>query len=114
MSGLQERESPRSFTAISRKRNCFVCGAEFDSFGERKCQPCLTPRCLQPVRRGDPLTVRETQVLRLVVQACTNKAIAYELHLSESAVKGHMGRLFAKAGVRGRGELMLWGLRVAE
>jgi len=114
MSGLQERETPRSFTAISRKRNCYLCGAEFDSFGERKCKLCQTPRCLQPVRRGDPLTLRETQVLRLVVQALANKEIAYELHLSESAVKGHLSRLFAKAGVRGRGGLMLWGLRVAE
>jgi PAS domain S-box-containing protein len=52
------------------------------------------------------LTARETTVLGLVVQGLANKEIASRLELSESAVKNTMRQLFAKTGVRARGQLV--------
>jgi PAS domain S-box-containing protein len=52
------------------------------------------------------LGTRELTVLRLVVQGLTNKEIAAHMEISESAVKNTMQQLFAKSGVRTRGQLV--------
>lgn len=52
------------------------------------------------------LSARETGVLRLVVQGMSNKEIASRMEISESAVKNTMQQLFAKSGVRTRGQLV--------
>ncbi len=58
-------------------------------------------------RRGQiPLTARETEVLRLLVQGLANKEIGARMDISESAVKNTMQQLFAKTGVRTRGQLV--------
>jgi DNA-binding NarL/FixJ family response regulator len=57
---------------------------------------------------GRPLTVRETQIVRLVADAKLNKEIASELHLSEGTVKVFLGPIFAKTGVRNRTALAVW------
>jgi ATP/maltotriose-dependent transcriptional regulator MalT len=48
------------------------------------------------------LTAREKQVLRLVAEGRTNKAIAAELVLSERTVDRHVSNIFAKLGVSSR------------
>lgn len=53
-----------------------------------------------------PLTSREVEVLRSVVQGLTNKEIASHLQISESAVKNTLQQLFAKTEVRTRGQLV--------
>lgn len=53
-----------------------------------------------------PLSTREVEVLRLVVQGLANKEIAAQLKISESAVKNSLQQLFAKAGVRTRSQLV--------
>lgn len=52
------------------------------------------------------LNIRETEVLRLLVQGLTNKEIASRMELSESAVKNALQQLFAKTGVRTRSQLV--------
>lgn len=52
------------------------------------------------------LGTREAGVLRLVVQGLSNKEIASRMEISESAVKNTMQQLFAKSGVRTRGQLV--------
>ena len=52
------------------------------------------------------LGAREAGVLRLVVQGLSNKEIASLMEISESAVKNTMQQLFAKSGVRTRGQLV--------
>jgi PAS domain S-box-containing protein len=47
-----------------------------------------------------PLTDRETNVLRSVVQGLANKEIATRMEVSESTVKNTLQQLFAKANVR--------------
>lgn len=52
------------------------------------------------------LNSKETEVLRLVVQGLANKEIAAQMTISESAVKHTLQQLFAKTGVRTRGQLV--------
>jgi DNA-binding NarL/FixJ family response regulator len=48
------------------------------------------------------LTERETEILRVLGQGWTNTEIAERLHLAESTVKTHVGRILAKTGSRDR------------
>ena len=56
--------------------------------------------------RYKPLTPREAQVLRFVVEGHSNKEIAGELDCSESAVKGILQQLFRKSGTSTRSQLV--------
>ena len=53
-------------------------------------------------RSDHELTRRETEVLRMVAEGLTNKAIATELFLSERTVDRHVSNLLAKLGVSSR------------
>jgi two-component system response regulator NreC len=61
-------------------------------------------------RRGDPeaLTVRETDVLKLIARGFTNRQIADELQLSVRTVETHRANLMAKLGISSRAELVHW------
>ncbi|MEV0443091.1 response regulator transcription factor [Streptomyces spectabilis] len=48
------------------------------------------------------LTDRERQILTVIGQGWTNTEIAARLHLAESTVKTHVGRILAKTGARDR------------
>ncbi|AQS68866.1 response regulator transcription factor [Streptomyces pactum] len=55
-----------------------------------------------PDPRLASLTDRETEILRVLGQGWTNTEIAERLHLAESTVKTHVGRILAKTGSRDR------------
>jgi two-component system, NarL family, response regulator YdfI len=57
------------------------------------------------------LTPREQEVLGLLAQGFSNKAIAARLFLSEHTVKFHMGTIFEKLNVSSRTEAVAMGLR---
>ncbi len=46
------------------------------------------------------ITRRDTEVLKLLVQGCSNREIAEELHISPRTVKQHLRTLFLRAGIR--------------
>jgi len=46
------------------------------------------------------VTARDEQVLRLLVQGCSNKEIASQLKISPRTVKQHLRTLFLRAGIR--------------
>jgi two-component system, NarL family, nitrate/nitrite response regulator NarL len=80
-------------------------------------QPWLDWRAVRPLiegvnRRAEEqrmqlsLTSRERVVLLAVFEGLSNKEIAMKLDLSESSVKAILHQLFAKTGVRSRGQLV--------
>ena len=46
------------------------------------------------------ITERDEEVLKLLVQGCTNKEIASELKISPRTVKQHLRTLFLRAGIK--------------
>lgn len=54
------------------------------------------------------ITRRDHEVLKLLVQGCSNKEIASELHISPRTVKQHLRMLFLRAGIKqGRKRVIL-------
>ncbi len=46
------------------------------------------------------ITPRDQEVLRLLVQGCSNKEIASHLNISPRTVKQHLRTLFLRAGIK--------------
>ena len=46
------------------------------------------------------ITQRDGEVLKLLVQGCSNKEIAAQLNISPRTVKQHLRTLFLRAGIR--------------
>ncbi len=54
------------------------------------------------------ITRRDQDVLKLLVQGCSNKEIAAELNISPRTVKQHLRTLFLRAGIKqGRKRVIL-------
>lgn len=62
----------------------------------------------EPAAPADGLSVRETQVLRLVASGLANKQVGRKLGISERTVKAHLGRVFRQLGVADRTSAALW------
>ena len=60
------------------------------------------------------LTPREEQVVALVADGLTNRAVASELGLSEHTIKKYLLRIFDKVGISSRVELVLYALSHGE
>lgn len=72
----------------------------------------LGPGVLAPANSSDPdyerLTPREKQILELVAQGRSNKAIAALLGVSENTVSVHRANLMAELGIHRTSELIVW------
>ena len=93
-----------------------LAGIRAVALGDAVVAPALTRRLLHAFTKAMPaadpvaaedqrlrgLTERELEVLRAVATGMTNSEIALELRLSESTVKTHVSRAFAKIGARDR------------
>ena len=62
-------------------------------------------------QQAPELSEREADVLALVAEGLTNRAISRELRISVSTVKYHLGHLREKLDVRGRHELIAHAVR---
>jgi two-component system response regulator NreC len=60
----------------------------------------------KPTIELEPITPREIEVLRLIVQGYTNRQIANELQISVRTVEGHRANLSEKLGLHSRVELV--------
>ncbi len=58
------------------------------------------------IERAQPLTPRQNEVLRGILDGLANKEIAWKLKASESSIKAVIQELFRKAGVRTRSQLV--------
>jgi DNA-binding NarL/FixJ family response regulator len=65
------------------------------------------PKDAGPPERLAELTVRETEVLRLIARGLSNAEIAGELVLGENTIKTHVRRVFAKLGLRDRAQAVV-------
>jgi two-component system, NarL family, nitrate/nitrite response regulator NarL len=74
-------------------------------------RPFLTQSASRLEWRG-VLTARQQEVMTLVCQGLSNKAIAHELRLSEGTVKLHVHNILVKAGVRSRREIIVAATRL--
>jgi DNA-binding NarL/FixJ family response regulator len=60
----------------------------------------------------EPLTPRETEVLRLLSGGYSNREIAAAMFLAEGTVKNHVSAVLLKLGVRDRTRAVLRGLEL--
>ncbi|HEX9371114.1 MAG TPA: response regulator transcription factor [Roseiflexaceae bacterium] len=75
--------------------------------GRAALEPGVAARVLERMaegERGEDLSARELEVLRLLVAGASNKTIAARLTLSENTVKSHISHIFGKLGVQSRAE----------
>ncbi|NIM68889.1 MAG: response regulator [Xanthomonadales bacterium] len=80
-------------------------------------KPAVTERLLKGLEnlqtefssldRPDPLTERETEILRLMAGGYSNKEIANSLGVAEGTVKNHVSNILSKMGVRDRTRAVL-------
>ena len=67
---------------------------------------------LLPDTAVDLLTEREQEVLQLVAEGLTNKAIAGQLHISDHTVKFHVNSIMTKLGAQSRTEAVVQATRL--
>ncbi len=85
--------------------------------GGSMVKPAVTERLLKGLQdmetdfssldRPDPLTERETEILRLMAGGYSNKEIANSLGVAEGTVKNHVSNILSKMGVRDRTRAVL-------
>ncbi len=83
--------------------------------GQVQLAPAAAARLMREVRAPEspePLTDRETDVLRLMAGGKANKEIAVELGISDNTVKTHVGNILAKLGVQSRTQAALYAAQV--
>lgn len=81
--------------------------------GQVQLSPAAAARLMREVRTPEPvmaqpLTERETDVLRLLAQGKANKEIAFELIIGEKTVKTHVSNILLKLGVQSRTQAALY------
>jgi DNA-binding NarL/FixJ family response regulator len=85
--------------------------------GGTMISPVVTERLLRGLKNAplpatpeyteEPLTSRETEILRLMTGGYSNREIASALELSEGTVKNHVSNILGKLGVRDRTRAVL-------
>ncbi|MFT6270451.1 MAG: DNA-binding NarL/FixJ family response regulator [Alphaproteobacteria bacterium] len=85
--------------------------------GETLIQPAITERLIQGLQgvKGEfesaempePLSKRETEILRLMAAGCSNKEMADVLFKSEGTIKNQVSSILSKVGVRDRTRAVL-------
>lgn len=75
----------------------------------------ITIRAIEPEYRqiiaAEPLTERELEVLQLIVDGCSNDAIAQELYISAGTVKTHVRNILKKLCAHDRTQAAIRALR---
>jgi DNA-binding NarL/FixJ family response regulator len=97
--------------------NEFVRATKSVAAGENYVDPRIAGRLLRRrsnnQRYPDPcdLSMREVEVVRLIVAGMSNKEISTNLHLSEKTIKNHVSRIFTKFNCTARTQAAVYALR---
>jgi DNA-binding NarL/FixJ family response regulator len=60
---------------------------------------------------GEDLSVREREILKLLVDGCSNKEVASNLGISPKTVEGHRSAMMHKLKLKAFSELVRWAIR---
>jgi two-component system response regulator NreC len=90
---------------LSQAVRAVACGREY-------CSPRIAAgvETARKVLDRDALTVRETEILRLIALGHTSVEIAAQLHISPRTVESHRARIHNKLGLATRAELVHYAL----
>lgn len=91
----------RGYLLVGCTLDELVEGVRLVHRGARLLSPQAAARLAESVA-GEPLTPREEEVLRLVVEGLCNKAIARQLGIAVGTVKSHLKSTFDKLNVESR------------
>ncbi len=90
--------------------------------GETAIKPAVTDRVRRVLQAQppefyspgllEPLTKRETEILRLMAGGFSNREIADALEMTEGTVRNHGSAIFSKLGVRDRTRAVLKGIEI--
>jgi two-component system, NarL family, response regulator LiaR len=84
--------------------------------GQVQLSPQASARLLREVRTPEkslePLTERETEVLRLLARGKSNKEICQALNIAEQTAKTHVSHILEKLGVPSRTQAALYAIRI--
>ncbi|ATL28865.1 response regulator [Streptomyces formicae] len=95
LSGIRAVASGDAVVAPSLTRRLLDAYADHLPTSAVPADPSQDPRIVS-------LTDREREILTVIGQGWTNTEISARLHLAESTVKTHVGRILAKTGARDR------------
>jgi DNA-binding NarL/FixJ family response regulator len=120
LSGL--RAGARGFLLKDVSLQQLVGAIQTVAGGGSLVQPVVTERLLKGIEnldnrfasldQPDPLTERETEILRLMAGGYSNKEIARSLDVAEGTVKNHVSNILSKIGVRDRTRAVLKALEL--
>ncbi len=90
--------------------------------GDSLLQPAMSQRLMEgaetltnaflSLEQPDPLTERETEIMRLMAGGYSNREIAEALSVAEGTVKNHVSNILSKLGVRDRTRAVLKALEL--
>ncbi len=114
VTGLLSRDEPPTALGIAIRQV---------ARGEQYVSPSLAVAILQKRRAESSLTGsqktviqsltdREREILELLAQGLSNKAIAARLYLSVRTVEGHLANIYSRLGVHSRTEAMLVAVKI--
>jgi two-component system response regulator DegU len=95
----------------------FIRAVKTVTDGETYVDPRIAGRLLKrggATERGGNssyLSLREVEVVRLIVAGMSNKEISANLHLSEKTIKNHVSRIFTKFNCTARTQAAVYALR---
>lgn len=101
----RETDGPRLAAALQAVAHGLVVVDGRLSEGALRTRPSVEP----PI---EPLTPRELEVLHLIGQGLTNRAIADRLRISEHTAKFHVNAILGKLGAQTRAEAVAQGVRL--
>jgi DNA-binding CsgD family transcriptional regulator len=98
----EARRALETFERLGATRDADAAAAVLRELGG----PARTVR-----KRHGPLTKRETEVLSLLAEGCSNAQIAQRLYISRRTAEHHVASILAKLGLRNRAEVAAYALR---